>query len=268
MPGTKWSVFQWLARLYTFWDEARAPGDPFFMSHDMQGPYTYRKALQDLHWFLTQVSPGDQKYGLHGVRVEGYNQCRMSSGEDIATAHGLWKPGSQTRYQRWDLFAVFNIAAGMVEEDAPYEDVVQVARVEMRAHAPVGTVRRGRSPVRPVVPGGPVLAAHLVVDGDAARAPAQAGGLDGETLPAVEADAGGADIVEEVNAGGADIEEASGGDVGDMEEVGPVGSLAEVVEAEALGAAEATGVPLRSPARRSHSFNVSSRTRSRAGHAI
>ena len=56
----------------SFYDGPRDPASPFFMARDRQRPYTYTAAKSDLKVFLLRVGT-DAEYGLHGLRVEGYN---------------------------------------------------------------------------------------------------------------------------------------------------------------------------------------------------
>ena len=71
---------------------------------------------------LLRVSPGDTEYGLHGLRVVGYNAACDSAGEDLAVAHGLWKAESHSRYARFRMVDVLNLSSGMVGEQQRYVD--------------------------------------------------------------------------------------------------------------------------------------------------
>ena len=58
----------------------------------------------------------DTEYAPHGLRVTGYKTAKRCSGEDVATAHGLWRPGSSSRYDRFDLLRdIIPLSAAMVD---------------------------------------------------------------------------------------------------------------------------------------------------------
>jgi hypothetical protein len=116
VPNTIWSVFGWYAKLMKFYDGPRDPTAPFFMAKDRVRPYTYTALTRDLKVMLRRVGT-DTDYGPHGMRVEGYNQCKASSGLDIAVAQGLWQPGSNTRYDRFSVVRdILPLAARMTGE--------------------------------------------------------------------------------------------------------------------------------------------------------
>ena len=121
VPNSRFSPFFWYRKLMSFYDGPRDPASPFFMARDRQRPYTYTAAKSDLKVFLLRVGT-DAEYGLHGLRVEGYNCSKEENGEDITVAHGGWQKGSNTRYDRFKLHRVLNIAAGMCGEDGIYSD--------------------------------------------------------------------------------------------------------------------------------------------------
>ena len=91
------------------------------MARDRVRPYTYSAAMADLKAMLSRVT-SDLDYGLHGARVEGYNRAKKACGEDAAVAQGGWKPGSNSRYDRFDLARdIFPMAARMVSSTAGQE---------------------------------------------------------------------------------------------------------------------------------------------------
>ena len=113
-PGSDLSPFTWYRRLMTFYEGPREPTEPFFMARDRQRPYTYSAAMATFRRLIAKVQE-DIAYGLHGLRVEGYNQAKRASGETVAVAQGGWKPGSNSRYERFNLRRdVFPLAALMV----------------------------------------------------------------------------------------------------------------------------------------------------------
>ena len=107
LPGSKWSIFSWYRKLMKFYSRGRLdPKAPFFTSKDGVRPYTYAAATADLKFYLLKLNLDPAKEGtLHGLRVEGHDlTCRNHPlGESIAEAHGLWKSGARTRYNRFQI---------------------------------------------------------------------------------------------------------------------------------------------------------------------
>ena len=91
----------------------RLPNQPFFLARDKQRPYTYRCGLSDLDMMLKRVGC-TETYGLHSLRVLGYNLSKRGNGQDITVAHGLWMSAAHTRYERFSMSAVLGIPAGML----------------------------------------------------------------------------------------------------------------------------------------------------------
>lgn len=138
VPGI-FSVFTWYRRLMTFYTGPRPPTDPFFMAKDRKRAYTYTAAMSDFHALLARVSD-DIAYGLHGLRVLGYNLSLSTNGEAITVAHGGWESSAHHRYHRFHMLSVLAIAANMVGGENIYKE----------APAPRGVVRslleRGNAP--------------------------------------------------------------------------------------------------------------------------
>ena len=131
----QFSVFLWYRRLMTFYPNGRQATDPFFQSHTGGHPYTYSQALRDLRTMLRRHGT-DVAYGLHGLRVTGYNLSREANGQELTVAHGGWQSDAHYRYQRFALDEVANMAARMVDADAPY-GLPQAAADLAAARAPV-----------------------------------------------------------------------------------------------------------------------------------
>jgi hypothetical protein len=76
--------------------------------------------MSDFKKLLRRVSPDDTDFGLHGLRVEGWN-LGAAVDPDLAEAHGGWKPGNASRYSRFNLSSVFNLSKQMVasQDDPP-----------------------------------------------------------------------------------------------------------------------------------------------------
>ena len=113
LPGHALSPFKWYRLLMGFYPGPRAETSPFFLSVDKMRPLTYAGAMRDFKALLSRVSPDDTDFGLHGLRVEGWN-LGAAVDPDLAEAHGGWKPGNASRYSRFDLTSVFNLSKGMV----------------------------------------------------------------------------------------------------------------------------------------------------------
>ena len=96
-----------------FYAGPREETSPFFLSVDKIRPYTYSAAMKDFKTLLRRVSPDDTDYGLHGLRVEGWN-LGAAVDPELAEAHGGWKPGNASRYSRFNLSSVFSLSRNMV----------------------------------------------------------------------------------------------------------------------------------------------------------
>ena len=117
IPGHALSPFKWYRLLMGFYSGPRAETSPFFMAMDRTRPYTYTAAMKDFKTLLRRVSPEDTDYGLHGLRVEGWNLAAAVD-PDLAEAHGGWKPGNASRYSRFNLASVFNLSRNMINLQA------------------------------------------------------------------------------------------------------------------------------------------------------
>ena len=104
---------------------ASAPdGLPFYLDKDQRRPYTYSCGLNDFRSLLGRVSGCDPKdYGLHSLRVTGYNLAKQSVGEELTVAHGGWKSSAHSRYGRFEfmLGKVLAMPAAMVGAPPPEE---------------------------------------------------------------------------------------------------------------------------------------------------
>ena len=116
-PGSILSPFLWYRRLMAFYTGPRDSTSPFFMAKDRVRPYTYPAAMSDLKTLVRRVQPDDDHYGIHGARVEGYNKAKLVAGEELAVAHGGWKPGSNSKYDRFDLTRVFALSGLMAASE-------------------------------------------------------------------------------------------------------------------------------------------------------
>ena len=117
VPGSVLSILTWYERFMAFFPDRRAPTEPMFLARDRVRPYTYRAAMSDLKEQLQRFSPDDTDYGLHGLRVLGYNLSIVRNGEELTVAHGLWLSSAHTRYHRFSLTSVYNIPARMLDQE-------------------------------------------------------------------------------------------------------------------------------------------------------
>jgi len=119
-PGSVLDPIMWMKLFLSFFEDERAPTDPMFLAADRKRPYTYTAAMTDLKKGLTEVSPDDTDFGIHGIRVEGYNNSKNANGLELTVAHGLWMSGAHTRYERFSFASVCSIAAKMVGVESVY----------------------------------------------------------------------------------------------------------------------------------------------------
>ena len=115
------SVFTWYRRYMSFFPSGRAATDPFFLSRCRMRPLTYSGAVADLRTLIGRVQ-SDVDFGLHGLRVLGYNLSKDANGEELTVAHGGWTSAAHLRYQRFSLRSVCGIAANMVGARDPYDE--------------------------------------------------------------------------------------------------------------------------------------------------
>ena len=82
VPGA-FSILDWVQRLFSFHAGRRADEMPFFVDYDRVRPYLYHKALAEFRRILARVSSAEEAaaYGLHGLRVSGYDLTLVVGGE-------------------------------------------------------------------------------------------------------------------------------------------------------------------------------------------
>ena len=145
----EFSILMWIARLFAFHGGARSPISPFFVDRDRVRPLTYARALATIRSLWARASSVEEakKYGLHSLRVSGYNAGkRGAGGTTLAVAQGGWHSSAHERYERFRLSDVMNLPseiAGQCDDEADTDDnVLQRAPL---APAPHGvTVLRPR----------------------------------------------------------------------------------------------------------------------------
>ena len=126
VPSSIMSPFTWYRRFMAFFPNGRNPTDPFFLSRDQVRPYTYTAAMSDLKKMLARVGD-DVDFGLHGLRVEGYNRAKETVGEELTVAHGRWRSTAHLRYERFSSSQVLSLSSMMMGVESPYGDASVVA---------------------------------------------------------------------------------------------------------------------------------------------
>ena len=180
------SIFTWHRRLMAFHKvrtggAARDPSEPFYLDEDQSRPLRYRSGLADLRFLLAKVPGCDpEKYGLHSLRVSGYNWSKRAVGEELTVAHGGWTSSAHTRYERFQMGRVLAIAPLMVGQAPPEEQAPQPREIN-RGPAPT----RGESSI---VEGAPMWAPrededdHLVALEDDDERESLASGFEDEEI--------------------------------------------------------------------------------------
>ena len=129
VPDSLWSVFAWYRALMEFYPSGRQPEDPFFYDMSRRAPYTYSNGLTDMHHVLEQVNPDDTDYGLHPLRVSGYNDSKGANGLEVTVAHGRWESDAHTVYDRFGMRQVLSMAARSVGGKDVYSEVATAREV-------------------------------------------------------------------------------------------------------------------------------------------
>ena len=129
------SIMRWYTR-YVELAGPRQPGEPFFLARDRARAYTYPAAMSDLRKWLERVGV-PTRYGMHGLRVLGYNLSIRGNGEALTVAQGGWLSEAHDRYHRFGLQEVVGIPAGMLGVDAP--------EVPCRSADGIREIHRGRT---------------------------------------------------------------------------------------------------------------------------
>ena len=131
-PGREWIVIGqvddalfdmrvWLCLFLSFFPAGpRDPDSPFFVAKDLQRPLIYREALAEYRDFLRGHVPDPGKFGLHGVRSEGFVVCSNSVGEEAAVIQGGWRGiTTASRYDRLTPAIARSMAPRMVAFSDP-----------------------------------------------------------------------------------------------------------------------------------------------------
>jgi hypothetical protein len=120
VPESELCPVKWVVRYTAFFvGSNQSPKDPFFTGLQRRGALTYSAALTEFKERQRRVGVKEgEEYGLHGLRVEGYNLSKHGLGADLTAAHGLWFSSAHTRYERFKLAQVFRITGVLAGTDA------------------------------------------------------------------------------------------------------------------------------------------------------
>ena len=156
LDDPEFSTMTWLRRVYAFHGGARPMSEAFFKDKDNKRCLTYTAAMTQFRLLVARVSSKEVslKYGLHCLRVSGWNGARTGpAGEEVAVAHGGWHGGSQRRYDRFSAVDVLSLPRVIVGAPSHvFDDIpVDVAEAPL-ALVPAPVVRpAARSTARPAV---------------------------------------------------------------------------------------------------------------------
>ena len=116
VPGP-FSMLRWNQVFMQFFASERDGEAPFFLANRNRiRPYTYPAAMADLKERCARVGVDGSRYGLHGIRVAGYDASVRANGHEVTICHGLWAgPASANRHHRFDVSSeIVPMAANMV----------------------------------------------------------------------------------------------------------------------------------------------------------
>ena len=143
VPGTDFSILTWFRRFLSFFSGPRHPAGYMFLDPDRVRCLTYRVLSAQFKAALDAVGYEGPPLGMHGIRVEGYNESKVANGEDLTAVHGIWmgpKASGHGRYARFSMLDVANIPARMVGADgdvyAPTVSARQIRRTAAPAFQP------------------------------------------------------------------------------------------------------------------------------------
>jgi hypothetical protein len=123
LPGSIFGIVYWIQRLFKFHGDmfpgGRPRDSPFFIAPTREWPtrpLRYGAALEKARELWGRVAGAEEasRYGLHGLRVAGYDAARRSDAE-LAVAQGGWKSTAHKRYDRFNMREVLAIPSSVVE---------------------------------------------------------------------------------------------------------------------------------------------------------
>ena len=175
LPGSQFSILDWVQRLFRLHGGARDPESPFFIDA-MSAPALHAGAVRPLRyasaiagarhlWARASSASEAARYGLHGLRVTGYDSARTGpQGEELAVAQGGWRSLAHRRYARFQLAQVLQLpqailAAGAAREGGLPVEVQVAPRPAQHGAVPTPERHVARLRQRPAVAPAPVAAA-------------------------------------------------------------------------------------------------------------
>ena len=115
----EFSILTWLSRLFALHGAARDGEGPFFVDGDRVRALTYSRAMVHVRALWAKASSVEtaKKYGLHSLRVAGYNAGkRGAGGVTLAVAQGGWQSSAHERYERFNMKDVLNLPSDIVAQ--------------------------------------------------------------------------------------------------------------------------------------------------------
>ena len=155
LPGTIFSILDWMQLLFRLHGTARDSSAPFFVTpgDEARRPYRYRSALDDVRVLWARVSTVEEaeRYGWHSLRVTGYDKARRGpEGEELAVVQGTWQSTAHRRYDRFQLADVLRLPQYIVVADDGVALPVEAPLVPAAA-VPASAVTAASPQERPVV---------------------------------------------------------------------------------------------------------------------
>lgn len=118
-PSGAFSVMGWVRALFALHAGARDRDSPFFVDTCRTRALLYSTALRQCRslWARVVGNSAAHEFGLHGLRVAGYDCARRSAaGEELAVAHGGWHSTAHKRYERFAMSEVVRISSHIVQQ--------------------------------------------------------------------------------------------------------------------------------------------------------
>ena len=117
IPNSDVSILYWYRKLMGLMGVRPNRKEAFFLDPDKKRPLLYHKALAQFKERQRRVGVKEEDLGgLHGLRVEGYNGTESALGDEVASAHGLWKSKCSKRYARFSMELIATIPAWIMGE--------------------------------------------------------------------------------------------------------------------------------------------------------
>ena len=146
----EFGILNWIQRLFALHGAPRDRKAAFFMDKDRRRCLTYSNAMRDVRALWARVIGADAaaRYGLHGLRVAGYNGAKRGKhGTTLAVAHGGWASAAHERYDRFDIDDVLDIPNVITAHtDVEQSSVACLQRAPLPVPASTATIRPSPRP--------------------------------------------------------------------------------------------------------------------------